>query len=79
MNSMETMQKLREHDNIEARHWDECMQIAYYSEELEEAVKLLKRCAALLSDLNYLYMSQEIRNLLDKIEASKAKLSGQYH
>lgn len=39
---------IKTHKQLEAKHWDECRQIAHYDDELKEAKRLLK---AAMSDL----------------------------
>ena len=38
----EAVNILKKHKELEAKHWDECRQIAHYDDELKEAKRLLK-------------------------------------
>ena len=40
---------LKDYKKLEAKHWDECRQIAHYDDELKEAKRLLK---AAVEDMN---------------------------
>ena len=45
----EAVNILKNHKKLEAKHWDECRQIAHYDNELREAKRLLKLA---LQDMN---------------------------
>lgn len=71
LTQQQAMERLRNYETLEDKHWEECRQIALYSDELREAVELLMKCKKHLNVFCNGLLNIEIGKFLEKAERSR--------